>query len=41
MAEVLYRFVHHPGLAGEPTGPDLAQVWRSPARFGLLLFFLL
>jgi hypothetical protein len=39
MAEAPYRFAHRPGLAGEPTGPDLAQIWRSPARSGLFLFF--
>jgi hypothetical protein len=33
-----YHFGHL-GLAGEPTGPDLAQIWRSPARSGLFLFF--
>jgi hypothetical protein len=30
MAEAPYRFVPCPGLAGEPTGPDLAkpgQIW--------------
>jgi hypothetical protein len=41
MAEAPCRFAHHPGLAGELTGPDLAQIWRSPARSGLFLFFLL
>jgi hypothetical protein len=37
--ESSYRFGHS-GLAGEPLGPDLAQIWRSPARSGLFLFFL-
>jgi hypothetical protein len=26
-------------MAGEPTRPDLAQIWQSPARSGLLQFF--
>jgi hypothetical protein len=30
----------HPGLAGKPPGPDLAQIWRSPARSGLPAFLL-
>jgi hypothetical protein len=38
-AEAAYRFAHRPGLASEPTGPDLAQIWRSPARSGQFLFF--
>jgi hypothetical protein len=38
-AEAAYRFALHPGLAGEPPGPDLAQIWRSPARSGLFVFF--
>jgi hypothetical protein len=28
-------------MAGEPTGPDLAQIWQSPARSGLFSFFFL
>jgi hypothetical protein len=39
-AEAAYRFALHPGLAGEPPRPDPAQIWRSPARSGLFLFFL-
>jgi hypothetical protein len=39
MARTLpYRFVH-PGLAGEPTGLDPAQIWPGLARFGPFLFF--
>jgi hypothetical protein len=38
-AEATYRFAHCPGLADEPTGPDLAQIWQSPARSGLFSFF--
>jgi hypothetical protein len=38
-AKAAYRFAHHPGLAGEPTRPDLAQIWQSPARSGLFSFF--
>jgi hypothetical protein len=34
-----YRFALHPGLAGEPAGPDLAQIWRSPAISGLFHIF--
>jgi hypothetical protein len=29
----------HPGLAGEPAGLDLAQIWLGLARSGLPLFF--
>jgi hypothetical protein len=38
-ARAAYRFALLPGLAGEPPGPDLAQIWQSPARSGLLSFF--
>jgi hypothetical protein len=37
--EAPYRFAHRSGLAGEPTGLDLALIWQSPARSGLFLFF--
>jgi hypothetical protein len=38
-AEAAYHFAHHPGLAGEPAGLDLAQIWLGPARSGLPFFF--
>jgi hypothetical protein len=41
MAEAPYRFAHHPGLAGELTGPDLAkpgQIW--PVSFFSPVLFL-
>jgi hypothetical protein len=38
-AKAAYRFAHHPGLAGEPAGLDLAQIWLGLARSGLSSFF--
>jgi hypothetical protein len=34
-----YRFALHPGLASEPAGLDLAQIWLGLARSGLPFFF--
>jgi hypothetical protein len=34
-----YRFALHPGLASEPVGLDLAQIWLGLARSGLPIFF--
>jgi hypothetical protein len=39
MAEAAYHFAHRPGLAGEPAGLDLAQIWLGLARSGLSTFF--
>jgi hypothetical protein len=34
-----YRFALRPGLASEPAGLDLAQIWLGLARSGLPFFF--
>jgi hypothetical protein len=41
MAGAPYRFALHPGLASEPVGLDLAQIWLGLARSGLPFFFFL
>jgi hypothetical protein len=38
-AEAAYEFSLHLGLAGEPAGLDLAQIWLGLARSGLPFFF--
>jgi hypothetical protein len=37
-ARASYRFALHPGLASQPAGLDLAQIWLGLARSGLHAF---
>jgi hypothetical protein len=39
MAEAPYRFAPPPRAGRRANWADLAQIWRSPARSGLFLFF--